>query len=139
MRLNVKVLEELSKGFSYNLVSIILDCNKIGDNGIEVLAEQFYKGEGDHEKEPWRTNKSPFNNNWQLKHLSLRENELKDNGVKHLKKVVKNLDKLLTIDVRDNLVVYADQLIGLQNEICRHHYEFLNPEDPFATVLWKPS
>ena len=56
MRLDSDSIQDLSKGFSYDLDSINLDNNKIGDSGIEKLADQFYRGEGNHSKDPWRTN-----------------------------------------------------------------------------------
>ena len=56
MRLDSDAIQDLSKGFSYDLEHLSLDHNKIGDSGIEKLADQFYKGEGNHTKDPWRTN-----------------------------------------------------------------------------------
>lgn len=91
MRLDSDAIHDLSKGFSYDLEHLSLDHNKIGDSGIEKLADQFYKGEGNHTKDPWRTNTQIFNPNWKIKTLSLKENELRDAGVKHLKKMVQNL------------------------------------------------
>ena len=49
MRLNNVSLKMIARGFSYKLVSLHLDQNKISDECMAILAEQIRKGEGNLE------------------------------------------------------------------------------------------
>lgn len=74
-----------------------------------------------------------------MKTLSLNANELTESGTKHLSNVIKNLSKLTTVEIKNNLFVLAEPIIGLQNEIIRNYYDYLDPEEAcLTTVVWKP-
>jgi Leucine-rich repeat (LRR) protein len=95
MRLNDQALKHISKGFSYKLLSLKLDHNKITDESLKILADQIRMGEGNVETFVENQNGSL----WQLKFLGLSKNEITDSGVKYLKAMGLNLPCLEQLEV----------------------------------------
>lgn len=89
MKLNNATLRLIGKGFSYKLLSLKLDHNKITDDCMKILADQIRKGEGDVENKI--TYDDSYNNPgcqmWALRKLSLSKNELTDQSVKYVRSI----------------------------------------------------
>lgn len=144
MRLSGNNLKFISMGFSYKLLSLQLDHNRITDDCMKLLVAQVRLGEGNHEQKVWYecpisgdAKKGVGQGLWAMKKLSLARNELTDASLKYLRSLLQCFKEMEQVQIQDNLIVYADPLRQLQNELYKSAY--LQPGKPICEIMWKPS